>query len=82
MPVPVSLGITPATPGFQAVHFQPCLGDLAWAEGDIPTPRGTVQVRLTSRPGEKPLARLRVPAGMEVRIAESTRQAWQIEIQG
>jgi hypothetical protein len=75
------LGITPAAPGFAALRFRPRLGDLEWAEGEIPTPLGLVRARLVQRPGEKPLARLEVPPGMEVRIEESERQAWELDCQ-
>lgn len=39
------LGITPAEPGFTAVRIRPMLGDLAWAEGTYPTPKGLIRVR-------------------------------------
>lgn len=39
------LGVTPATPGFATVKVAPQLGDLAWAEGTVPTPHGPIHVR-------------------------------------
>jgi hypothetical protein len=39
------LGVQPATPGFATVEIRPFLGDLSWAEGSVPTPRGVVALR-------------------------------------
>ncbi len=39
------LGIDPVEPGFKTVRIQPFLGDLAWAEGTVPTPYGPIHVR-------------------------------------
>jgi len=38
------LGVTPLEPGFEVLTIEPVFGDLYWAEGRIPTPRGTVGV--------------------------------------
>lgn len=40
------LGVTPAEPGYKSFRFEPFLGDLDWAEGDVPTPYGPIHVRL------------------------------------
>jgi hypothetical protein len=40
------LGVTPASPGFGSVIIRPDLGDLSWAEGEIPTPHGPIHVAL------------------------------------
>jgi hypothetical protein len=39
-----TLGITPASPGFEEVSVAPNLGRLAWARGAAPTPHGLVAV--------------------------------------
>ena len=39
------LGVNPTAPGWEDVTVTPHLGPLAWAEGDVPTPRGVVHVR-------------------------------------
>ncbi|MEM9515674.1 MAG: alpha-L-rhamnosidase C-terminal domain-containing protein [Actinomycetota bacterium] len=44
------LGVTPAEPGFGTAAVEPRLGDLAWAEGTVPTPHGPIEVR--AEPGE------------------------------
>jgi len=38
------LGVTPASLGFTRVHLAPHPADIAWAKGDVPTPKGTVHV--------------------------------------
>ena len=38
------LGIRPTAPGFARVRIEPHLGDLAWAKGTFPTPRGLIRV--------------------------------------
>ncbi len=40
------LGIEPASPGFATVQVAPALGSLTWAEGRMPHPSGTIEVRL------------------------------------
>ena len=40
------LGVTPTAPGYREVAIRPALGDLAWAEGEIPTPHGIIRVKL------------------------------------
>jgi hypothetical protein len=73
------LGVTPIQDGFAAIRFSPALGDLDWARGTIPTPRGPIDVSLHRRPGALPHAELTLPAEVEVQIDEATLQAWEIE---
>jgi hypothetical protein len=44
-----TLGVTPAEPGYAVARVAPRLGNLAWAEGKIPTPHGMISVRVTSQ---------------------------------
>ena len=54
------LGVTPTSPGYRTVDIRPALGDLAWAEGDIPTPWGEISVSVRD-----PLAgRIVLPPGV------------------
>jgi hypothetical protein len=69
------LGVRPVEPGFAAIAFAPNLGDLDWAEGSIPTPRGFIRVRLDKRPGKPSLARLTLPAGVVCTAAE---EGWEV----
>jgi alpha-L-rhamnosidase len=43
------LGVTPGAPGFTAVRVAPSLGTLGFAEGSVPTPHGSVRVRVEGR---------------------------------
>lgn len=45
------LGITPTSPGFATFTVTPHPGDLEYAEGDVPTPHGTVHVAWIRRNG-------------------------------
>lgn len=38
------LGVAPASPGYSTLTIRPHVGDLTWAKGKIPTPRGDVEV--------------------------------------
>jgi hypothetical protein len=42
-----TLGVTPAEPGYRVARVAPRLGNLAWAEGKVPTPHGLISVRAT-----------------------------------
>jgi alpha-L-rhamnosidase len=46
------LGIQPVTPGYATWLVQPHPGDLAWAEGQAPTPHGAVQVSWAGEAGD------------------------------
>jgi len=45
------LGVRAREPGFAAVDLGPRLGDLEWAAGVVPTPRGPISVRWTAERG-------------------------------
>jgi len=40
------LGVSPLEPGFSSYLIHPRLGGLDWIEGSVPSPRGTIRVRL------------------------------------
>ena len=46
------LGIQPVSPGYATWLVQPQPGDLAWAEGQVPTPHGAVQVSWAGEAGD------------------------------
>lgn len=56
------LGITPTAPGFAEVAVRPMLGDLAWAEGEVPTPHGTIRARWNA--GARLTGEVELPAGV------------------
>jgi alpha-L-rhamnosidase len=45
------LGVTPASPGYASWRVDPQPGDLAWAEGAVPTPQGEITVKWASGAG-------------------------------
>ena len=56
------LGVTPSVVGCTVVRVAPRLGDLDWAEGEVPTPYGLVWVRADRAAGEPGLAGAGRPA--------------------
>jgi alpha-L-rhamnosidase len=60
------LGVTPLEPGFARARVAPELGDLNWAEGSYPTPRGPIQVRHERQPDGTVLSRISAPPGVEI----------------
>jgi hypothetical protein len=63
------LGVRPREPGFTAVDVVPCLGDLAWAEGVVPTPRGPISVRFGEAAGD-----VELPPGVSARVRFKGRE--------
>ena len=45
------LGITPAAPGYDTVNIRPHLLGLQYARGSVPTPHGTISVRIDQQKG-------------------------------
>ena len=56
------LGVRPLTPGFTTWLVEPQAGDLSWAEGNVPTPHGSIAARWTLR-STGLVMRLQVPPG-------------------
>ena len=63
------LGVRPLEPGFKKALIAPQLADLAWAEGKVPTPHGTIAVRV-ERAGTDVRVQVTLPEGAaaEVRL--------------
>jgi alpha-L-rhamnosidase len=55
------LGITPAGPGYDTVNIRPNLLGLQYANGSVPTPHGTISIRVDEQKGVD----LHLPAGVE-----------------
>jgi hypothetical protein len=64
------LGVVPTAPGFRQMRWNPDLGDLDWAEGDIPTPQGPIHVRL-ERDGDEVKKNIDLPPGVRIEERES-----------
>ena len=61
------LGVRPTSGGFRTAEIAPDLGDLRWASGEVPTPRGVVRVRAT-RAGHGMTCRITLPPGVEAKV--------------
>jgi hypothetical protein len=57
------LGVHVREPGARRVTLRPQLGNLAWAEGVVPTPLGALRVRWTTSG-----ARVEIPTGMRAEV--------------
>ncbi|MCE9616049.1 MAG: glycoside hydrolase family 78 protein [Lentisphaerae bacterium] len=66
------LGIRPAEPGYAAVVFDPRPGNLTWAKGVVPTPRGDIQVAWRRGENGRLQHTVKVPDG--VRLVERTEE--------
>ena len=62
------LGVRPLDPGFSRLLVEPQPGDLAWAEGEVPTPHGPVRVRW-ARSAEEFRMELTVPEGCVAQVS-------------
>ena len=61
------LGVRSTAAGFTSVTIQPFLGDLKWAEGDIPTPKGTIHIR-SERRNSRISTRFSLPPGIHATL--------------
>ena len=43
------LGVCPTKPGYAEWECRPCLGDLKWMKGDVPTPHGNIHIEMTRK---------------------------------
>ena len=62
------LGVRPTGGGFKTLDVAPELGDLAWAEGDVPTPRGNLHIRVEKQAFGLKLS-ANVPAGSRATLS-------------
>ncbi len=74
------MGISPMEPGYRKALIEPQMGDLAWVEGKMPTPLGTIDLRSDRQDGITVLnvslpqgvqAEIRLPVGKDEAIAIS-----------
>ncbi|GAB4493274.1 MAG: hypothetical protein OHK0019_16910 [Saprospiraceae bacterium] len=57
-------GINPGSPGFATVRIEPFLGDLEFAEGKMPHPRGEIKVALQKTSASGLSAEIELPEGL------------------
>ena len=62
------LGVQPSEPGFRRASVAPNPGDLNWAKGTVPTPRGDIEVEWHRRNGTFDLI-VSVPKGITADVA-------------
>jgi len=43
------LGVKPTSPGYQTYLMEPCMADLQWIEGDVPTPEGKIHLYCSTK---------------------------------
>jgi hypothetical protein len=61
------LGVAPTGPGFATCRIHPRPGDLTWAKGVVPTPKGDIQVEWEQSNGKLSL-QTEVPEGVEAQV--------------
>lgn len=60
------LGVKPVEPGCKTVEVKPHLGDLAYAEGTVPTPYGPLAVKASKDASGKTVCSVKAPKGVKV----------------
>jgi hypothetical protein len=60
------LGIQVIEPGCKVLKLTPHLGDLQWAEGTFPTPKGVVRVRHEKQADGTVKSKVEAPAGIKI----------------
>lgn len=60
------LGVKPVEPGCKTVEVKPHLGDLAYAEGTVPTPYGPLAVKAHKDASGKTVCSVKAPKGVKV----------------
>lgn len=60
------LGVSFLEPGARVVRIQPHLGDLQWAEGTYPTPKGIIKIRHELGKDGKVISKISAPKGVKV----------------
>ena len=60
------LGVKPLEPGFERVRVRPQLGDLRYAKGAVPTPRGLLRVEAERQPDGSVRVKIDAPEGITV----------------
>ena len=59
------MGVQILEPGFKKVKITPCLGNLCWMKGNVPTPFGVIKVIVSKQEWKE---RIEVSAPSEIEI--------------
>lgn len=60
------LGVKVLEPGCKIVKIQPHLGDLTWAEGTYPTPKGLIHIRHEKQSNGSIISEIKAPEGIKI----------------
>ena len=60
------LGIKPVAAGCEKISFKPNLGNLEWAKGTYPTPKGIIKVELSRKADGSVDAKIDLPDGVSI----------------
>lgn len=70
------LGVQILEPGFKKVKITPCLGDLCWMKGNVPTPFDVIKVIVSKHDGKE---QIEVSAPSEIEILTENDRSFKIE---
>lgn len=70
------LGVQILEPGFKKVKITPCLGNLCWMKGNVPTPFGVIKVIVSKHDGKE---QIEVSAPSEIEILTENDSSFKIE---
>ena len=61
------LGVRPTAPGYSDIIIQPNLCNLKWVEGNVPTPRGIIYVKVFRQKSHL-IVKFKLPAGIKAHV--------------
>lgn len=61
------LGVKPLEPGCSVLEIKPNLGDLEWARGSFPTPKGAVRIEVRKGADGKQICTVGAPKGIRIK---------------
>ncbi|MHB9011430.1 MAG: family 78 glycoside hydrolase catalytic domain [Ignavibacteriaceae bacterium] len=61
------LGVRPTAPGYSDIIIQPNLCNLKWVEGNVPTPRGIIYVKVFRQKSHL-IVKVKLPAGIKAHV--------------
>lgn len=79
------LGVTPMEAGFKRVCIHPQPGNLTHCQGKVPTPHGSIEVRIENKPNQKFILEAKTPHDISTHIdipARYRKQGTQIILNG
>jgi hypothetical protein len=71
----IVLGVRPLTPGWTKLRIAPFVGDLEFARGSLPTPRGPLNIEWEKAGEDQLVVRIDLPEGLEAEFVSPDGQA-------